>query len=62
LGATTWGAPVLDWATSWPKFPPARNPARISHPAAPPTCSYKFGHVLHKIYSLPRNAGQLITG
>ncbi|MCI63694.1 hypothetical protein A2U01_0084951, partial [Trifolium medium] len=19
LGAMTWGAPVLDWATSWPK-------------------------------------------
>ncbi|MCI71446.1 hypothetical protein A2U01_0092709, partial [Trifolium medium] len=25
LAATTWGAPVLDWATSWPKSPSARH-------------------------------------
>ncbi|MCH97350.1 hypothetical protein A2U01_0018344 [Trifolium medium] len=25
LGATTWGAPVLDWATNWPKSPRARH-------------------------------------
>ncbi|MCI71465.1 hypothetical protein A2U01_0092728, partial [Trifolium medium] len=40
----------------------AKNPARISHPSAPPACSYKFGHVLLGIYSIPINAGQLITG
>ncbi|MCI44323.1 hypothetical protein A2U01_0065562 [Trifolium medium] len=40
----------------------AKNPARISHPAASPACSYKLGHVLPRIYSLPRITGQLITG
>ncbi|MCI92381.1 hypothetical protein A2U01_0113677, partial [Trifolium medium] len=40
----------------------AKDPARIQHSAAPPTCSYKFGQVLLRIYSLPRITGQLITG
>ncbi|MCI83919.1 hypothetical protein A2U01_0105195, partial [Trifolium medium] len=66
---------VLDWATSWPRSPPARHnelkaPARYNEPMIllgsstqlPPTCSYKLGRVLLKIYSLPRITGQLITG
>ncbi|MCI84799.1 hypothetical protein A2U01_0106077, partial [Trifolium medium] len=35
----------------------AKNPARISHAAAPPMCSYKLGHELLRIYSLPRITG-----